>query len=295
MTARREPSRKRIVIVGDGSKAVVALYVRLSEKSEEHSMTSLRLTFNKPTVVHHMLGDIRGVKVAIENGAVQFLPVSDIDDNDVLPLQFRTRGGAEVIVEGKRVGELKAALEHQTPFATLERTTGGWLKASPWDSEEDPPKFSTHIRVWAPKAERKTTKPKIKKAVGKTKIEHINTGPIDLTAMVNEAKALLDGHVPHRGRPSREISQARQLINEVIALGEKLKRESTTAKLPVSPRPAPLRAARRQAAEPVQHIIPRVTAGPRVTKVGRKVHSFLVEKRRSGRRGMEAVHAPNRD
>lgn len=122
-----------------------------------------KLTFNKPTVDSFMRGDdFDGLRVKINDGGVEFLPVSvgeatmsDDYPEDVIPISTRERGGAEMIVEGSEASNLLRLLNDMNPggrFFTVERGSGGWLHLEPFvetDERPSPGRTSRTMRVWS--------------------------------------------------------------------------------------------------------------------------------------------------
>jgi hypothetical protein len=174
----------------------------------------MRITFNKPATEQFFRAEeAEGVRVQIDNGKVQFLPVSgsDTQADDVLPVVPRSRGGAEAKIEGSMADALATAMRNEHGvFFVLERLKGGWLAPRPHPNAEPPPKFVPHIRIWsgvdeeveAPKVQRHATEaapnPEIVVALEK----------------VRGARDLIDRYSGERrpGRPPREVLEARATL-----------------------------------------------------------------------------------
>lgn len=168
-------------------------------------MQKLRLTFNKPTVKPFVEGDEAvGFRIGIKDGAVQFLPVSDLDSDDVLPISFRSRGGAEATIEGDDISEIVEALDNpHSPFFTLTRVKGGWLEATPWTKSTPPPKFEPHVRLWFPRDQQP------KRAAAETSFA-------EFAKMVTDAQKTIEkfSKVRKAGRPPREVAEAKAIIDQ---------------------------------------------------------------------------------
>ncbi len=226
-----------------------------------------RLTFNKPAVaqlLHTENGESAdGLKVRIENGTVQFMPVrKDADDDDVLTLEHRSRGGVEALIEGSMAGELAETLTHPDgPFMTLNRVGGGWLGVDPHGKADAPSKFVPHVRLWniggaKPVAAKK---PKRRNTVAQTPFDFDQT-----LQFLQKAKETVAEHagLRRRGQPPRELRAARDALAsfETMAievfpgiaeahaiLGDVLKRGSNVSNndAPIRTRSAPSRQTRR--------------------------------------------------
>lgn len=172
-----------------------------------------RLTFNKPAVVQLLQTangeEADGIKVRLEDGKLSFLPVCDSDENDVLLLEHRSRGGMEAMVEGTLSKELIAALSHDAgPFSVLTRRAGGWIVPVPHPEEQAPPKFVPHVRVWDNIVVEKAA-PKAKKA-DKTNgsLHHM----IDELHQARQVVAAFDLKAPRRGATPKKVREARALL-----------------------------------------------------------------------------------
>lgn len=184
-------------------------------------MKILRLTFNKPTIDHFFAGDeAKAVRVKIEDGAAYFLPVAEATP-ETLPVEYRTRGGAEATVEGKMLRELARALQNPVgPFFTLQRVKGGWLKAVQFTKVDQetgevkaPQKFDPHIRVWVPKDEpavRTTTDVAVAASFG------------DYLGMVRQAQTLVAKYErrPQSGTEPADVAEARENLDEFRKLAD---------------------------------------------------------------------------
>lgn len=173
---------------------------------------AFRLTFNKPTIERYFAGeDATGVRVKIEDGVVQFLPVADKKGADVLPIELRTRGGAEAMVEGTMADDLQQALNNPDgPFFTLSRIKGGWLAAKPWPKDSAPPKFEPHVRSWAPKLVAAAS------ASPSLRADSLSAF-VDLVRAAE--KTVNDFAASKRpGRPPREVLEAKQALDDFRAL-----------------------------------------------------------------------------
>lgn len=183
-------------------------------------LKSLRLTFNKPTVGHYFKGEeATGVRVKIEDGVVQFLPVNQTGGKDFLPVEVRERGGAIAIVEGTRAAELAEALHNSAgPFFTLERVKGGWLQATPYPKNSAPAKFEPHVRVWVPKEETAQVVRSVAPSVAPA------TNLPALLQMVRNAQATVAAFQSSKkpGRPPREVLEARQHLEDFRRLAAEI-------------------------------------------------------------------------
>lgn len=195
----------------------------------------LRLTFNKPVVVHNFVNhgeeQTKGLKVRIEDGHVHFLPVSEVKDADDVhligdsPTSFsRKRGGAEVQIAGTMAAKVAEAFKNPAgPFFTLSREKDGWLVARPHVSSQAPSRFEAHLRVWndehgrivrnAPKAKKQGGTPK----VTKPRAPKVNENIVDfaeMAARIHHAREVVDSvsGIRRPGRPARELTDARATL-----------------------------------------------------------------------------------
>lgn len=191
---------------------------------------SFRLTFNKPAVAQLLLTDTGetadGLKVRIEDGKAQFLPVRGSNDGDVLSLTDRSRGGVEATIEGSMADDIAEALRNNDgPFHTLNRVGQGWLEAQPHGRAEAPSKFVPHVRVWDADVVARPKKSKTKAAKKTTSRRNGSSrtqptaerGPMSVPDMIEQlrtAKRRLDvfDSEKRRGQPPREIREAREAI-----------------------------------------------------------------------------------
>jgi hypothetical protein len=190
---------------------------------------SYRLTFNKPAVAQLLVTDggeaADGLKVRIEDGSAQFLPVRGSKDGDVIQLDARSRGGVEATVEGSMAEDLAKALENDSgPFHTMHRAAHGWLGVSTHDDAAAPSKFVPHVRVWeagvTTKKPAKGAKPAKAGKSGKNKSADVTVAPVngntigDMFDYLRDAKALADEYAQNskRGLPPREIRDARMAL-----------------------------------------------------------------------------------
>lgn len=161
------------------------------------------ITLNKPA--HHSFfreERARGMRVKITpNKTVQFQPVQDTKDDDVIPLDSRSRGGLGGNVEGFMAAELQKHLinPHGNPFFTIKRVRDGWYALKPASSQ--PSRFTPHLRIWSKDGAASTTRP----------LDHSR-----ILEEVREAKAIIHDHENQRnnkttkaGRPPREVTEAR--------------------------------------------------------------------------------------
>ena len=209
------------------------------------NLNALRLTFNRPAVSQYIDdgdNEIKGLKVRIENGVAQFLPVVDISGGDVVDLKYRTRGGAEAVIEGAMVADLTRSFRNDDgPFFVLTRQKGSdWLSAKPHPSAEAPTKATAQLRVWneehgrmtqpvTPKAKTNKAKPRV---VAKTDAQ-----VFDLSAIIERIRAARDLSQQHAaarrpGRPSREIVAARNALAAFEDLSQEFGNGSVTASSP---------------------------------------------------------------
>lgn len=186
---------------------------------------SYRLTFNKPAVSNLLQTDsgeaANGLRVRIENGVASFMPVRDSNDDDVVRLEGRSRGGVEATIEGSMADELKDALDNEAgPFFTIKRIGAGWMGVNPHPHAEAPSKFTPHVRVWhsgvvRPRAARGTAK--AAKAAPKTVSMPVASTSLNVPAMfeqLRKAKTTLAAFSTEkrRGQPPREVREAREAL-----------------------------------------------------------------------------------
>jgi hypothetical protein len=166
------------------------------------------ITLNKPA--HHSFfreERARGMRVKITpNKTVQFQPVHDTKEDDVIPLDFRSRGGLGGTIEGSMAEELQKYLTNPNgnPFFTIKRVRDGWYALKPASSQ--PSRFTPHLRIWS-------------------KDGTTSARPLDHSRIleeVREAKAIIYDHENQRntkatkaGRPPREVTDARAKLQAV--------------------------------------------------------------------------------
>jgi hypothetical protein len=183
-----------------------------------------RLTFNKPAVEQLFYAEdgepADGLRVKLpDNGPVQFLPVHDCDDDDVVELRTRQRGGVEAVIEGELADTLIERLAHDRgPFHVLEPAGGGWLVANPYRKEGHPPKFKPHVRPWAAKKVPTTTRRKTTSDNVEIPSED-GKGAVTVEDMVNTVREAYQTVTEYdaqniRGRPPKHISEAKVALAE---------------------------------------------------------------------------------
>jgi hypothetical protein len=166
------------------------------------------ITLNKPA--HHSFFQeerARGMRVKITpNKTVQFQPVQDTKDDDIIPLDYRSRGGLGGTIEGSMAEELHKYLTnpHGNPFFTIKRVRDGWYALKPASGQ--PSRFTPHLRIWS-------------------KDNTVSARPLDHSRIleeVREAKAIIHDHESQRnskatkaGRPPREVTDARAKLQAV--------------------------------------------------------------------------------
>ena len=171
----------------------------------------LKLTFNKPATKAFFEGiDACGIQVEFVDGSVMFKPVNQEAGEKVVRITQRSRGGTEALVEGSLAADLYAVRPdpHQ-PYFVLSRVSG-WIVAAPYvGTKQEPPRFEPHVRVWI-KGEVKPPSDALIAAV-----QNMSQG--QLFAAIREAEYLVARYDAQTkpGRPPREISQARELLQVV--------------------------------------------------------------------------------
>jgi hypothetical protein len=182
--------------------------VTIREVDLVRSINMFAITLNKPA--HHSFfreERARGMRIKITpNKTVQFQPVLDTKDDDVIPLDSRSRGGLGGTVEGLMADELHKYLTNPNgnPFFTIKRARDGWYALKPAPSQ--PSRFTPHLRIWS-------------------KDNPASTRPLDHSRIleeVREAKAIIHDHENQRntkatkaGRPPREVTDARAKLQAV--------------------------------------------------------------------------------
>ena len=179
-----------------------------------------KLTFNKPAVRQFLEGDDKGLRMRVDNGVVMFKTSKDANLADAAPLDQRTRGGFEAVVEGESAADILANLQNPAgPFFVLKRREGGWVAAEPYDGADAPPKFEPHVRVWTAR-EKTAGKPVKKKAKTGRRVKS-TAAPISgpdtpYLETVRAAYATL-AQVARPGRPSNEERQGRMEARDIVS------------------------------------------------------------------------------
>lgn len=179
-----------------------------------------KLTFNKPAVRQFLEGDDKGLRMRVDNGVVMFKTSKAANLPDAAPLDQRTRGGFEAVVEGESAADILANLQNPAgPFFVLKRREGGWVAAEPYDGTDAPPKFEPHVRVWTAR-EKTAEKPVKKKAKTGRRVKSTAAAPISgpdtpYLETVRTAYATL-AQVARPGRPSNEERQGRMEAREIV-------------------------------------------------------------------------------
>ncbi len=179
-----------------------------------------KLTFNKPAVRQFLEGDDKGLRIRVDNGVVMFKTSKTANLADAAPLDQRTRGGIEAVVEGESAANILANLHNPAgPFFVLKRREGGWVAAEPYDGADAPPKFEPHVRVWTAR-EKTAEKPVKKKAKTSRRVKSTATpisGPdTPYLEGVRAAYAKL-AEAARPGRPSNEERQGRMEARDIVA------------------------------------------------------------------------------
>jgi len=175
----------------------------------------LKLTFNKPATTAFFEGmDACAIQVEVTGETVMFKPVNQETGEKVVRITQRMRGGTEALVEGSLVAALAAALPkpHDKTYFMLSRVSG-WIVATPYvGTKQEPPRFEPHVRVWS-KGEVKPTS-----AALITAVQHMSQG--QLFTAIRDAEYLTAWYDSHKkpGRPPRDVSQARELLQVVRGL-----------------------------------------------------------------------------
>lgn len=179
-----------------------------------------KLTFNKPAVRQFLEGDDKGLRIRVENGVVMFKTSKTANAADAAPLDQRTRGGFEAVIEGEAAASILANLHNPAgPFFVLKRSEGGWAAAEPYDGADAPPKFEPHVRVWTAR-EKTAEKPVKKKAKTSRRVKStasVISGPdTPYLEGVRAAYAKL-AEATRPGRPSNEEREGRMQARDIVA------------------------------------------------------------------------------
>lgn len=168
-----------------------------------------KLSFNKPAYEMFFAGEAAaGVQIRVTpEGAVHFHPSPDQEGEDVVPIQDRSRGGIEAVVDGPLTELILKHMRnpHGNPFFMISRVPGGWMEAKPYDGVGDPPRFKPQLRVWT------RSEPNPNEVFAKE-----GSSP-DMPSFMDEiraAKAAIEEYAQLKkvGRPPVEISVARRKI-----------------------------------------------------------------------------------
>lgn len=179
-----------------------------------------KLTFNKPAVRQFLEGDDKGLRMRVDNGVVMFKTSKAANLTDAAPLEQRTRGGFEAVVEGESAASILASLQNPAgPFFVLKRREGGWVAAEPYGGADAPPKFEPHVRVWT--AREKTAEKPVKKKAKTGRRVKSTAAPISgpdtpYLESVRAAYAKL-AESARPGRPSNEERQGRMEARDIVA------------------------------------------------------------------------------
>lgn len=186
-----------------------------------------KLTFNKPAVRQFLEGDDKGLRIRTENGVVMFKTAKTATADDATPLDKRTRGGFEAIVEGDLAADILTNLQNpHGPFFVLKRRNG-WVAAEPYDGVEAPPKFEPHVRVWVAKETTATPAPKKTKARAPQKVAKNYKVASPDTPYLDTVRAAYTklSEVARPGRPTNEERQARLEARELVSSFEVVAKE----------------------------------------------------------------------
>lgn len=172
-----------------------------------------KLSFNKPAYEMFFAGEAAaGVRIRITpEGAVHFHPAEEAEGDDIVPIQDRSRGGIEAVVDGTLTDLIVKHMRnpHGNPFFMISRVPGGWMEAKPYDGAGDPPRFKPQLRVWT------RSEPNPNEVFANTK-EGGQSGSDGPSFMedIRAAKAAIDEYsrLKKVGRPPVEISLARRKI-----------------------------------------------------------------------------------
>lgn len=188
-----------------------------------------KLTFNKPAVRQFLEGDDKGLRIRVDNGVVMFKTSKSVVA-DAAPLEQRTRGGIEAIVEGESAASVLENLNNPAgPFYVLKRRENGWVAAEPYGGADAPPKFEPHVRVWT--AREKTAEKPVKKKAKVGRRVKVSAAPtieqgVDTPYLdkVRSAYGKLS-EAARPGRPSNEERQGRMEARDIVASFEATAKE----------------------------------------------------------------------
>lgn len=175
----------------------------------------LKITFNKPAFEAFFAGDdFDGVEFRVESGVLQIKPVFVVGDEDVAPIEERTRGGIEVdVVDYWQDEEVLQALRNPygNPFFSLHRAGRGWFSAVPYDGRprSEPPRTIPVMRVW--------TRPEV--ALSPEQMDRVgDMGVIRFVEEVRAAKRDVDAYYARKrpGRPPKDIAEKQALIRCLV-------------------------------------------------------------------------------
>ena len=172
-----------------------------------------RLTFNLPAERQFFDDEDEGIRIKIDDGQVYFRAVAEVKDDDAVPVSQRQRGGREVTVDGASAGMLLKLLEEKgattaRPFFTAYKANReGWFGIEHYDADGAPPKFTPHVRTWAP---RDASEEQPLKHVD----DEISSTLGDFAALIRTSHNILTDHLSDRriGRPPKEVSEAEAVL-----------------------------------------------------------------------------------